>query len=71
MRLLRAGLIIVAVTASSAAAQAPARQCLLQYESSSASSNTRTNAVRLPGGQYNFFQGGGVTYHCEGQDNTL
>ncbi len=71
MRLLRAGLFVVVVTASNAAAQAPARQCLLQYESSSASSNTRTNAVRLPSGQYNFFQGGGVTYHCEGQDNTL
>lgn len=54
-----------------AGAQAPARQCLLQYESSSATSNTRTNAQRLPGGQYNFFQGGGVTYHCQGQDNTL
>lgn len=52
-------------------AQAPARQCLLQYESSSATSNTRTNAVRLANGAYNFFQGGGVTYHCEGQDNTL
>lgn len=71
MRFLRAGLFMIATTASSASAQAPARQCLLQYESSSASSNTRTNAVRLPGGQYNFFQGGGVTYHCEGQDNTL
>lgn len=62
---------LAALAASGAGAQAPARQCLLQYESSSATSNTRTNAVRLPNGQYNFFQGGGVTYHCEGQNNTL
>ena len=63
--------VLLAGMASSVSAQAPARQCLLQYESSSATSNTRTNAVRLPNGQYNFFQGGGVTYHCEGQNNTL
>lgn len=50
-------------------AQQPVQQCLLQYETSSG--NTRTNAQRTPSGQYNFFQGGGVTYHCEGQDNTL
>lgn len=55
--------------APGAAAQAPARQCLLQYETSTG--NTRTNAQKIPSGQYNFFQGGGVTYHCEGQDNTL
>ncbi|MEO5590400.1 MAG: hypothetical protein ABIS03_12495, partial [Gemmatimonadaceae bacterium] len=62
--------LAMVLTASTAVeAQAPARQCLLQYETSSG--NTRTNAVRTPGGQYNFFQGGGVTYHCEGQDNTL
>ncbi len=50
-------------------AQAPAKQCILQYESSSG--NTRTNAIKLPSERYNVFQGGGVTYHCEGQDNTL
>ena len=71
MRRLLAGAAGLLIFSSGAAAQAPARQCLLQYESSSATSNTRTNAVRLPNGQYNFFQGGGVTYHCEGQDNTL
>lgn len=71
MRRLLAGAAGLFVFSYSASAQAPARQCLLQYESSSATSNTRTNAVRLPNGQYNFFQGGGVTYHCEGQDNTL
>jgi lipopolysaccharide export system protein LptA len=60
-----AGLLLPAA----GAAQAPPRQCILQYET--ASGNTRTNAVRIPSGQYNFFQGGGVTYHCEGQGNTL
>jgi lipopolysaccharide export system protein LptA len=50
-------------------AQAPARECVLQYET--ASGNTRTNAIKTATGQYNFFQGGGVTYHCEGQGNTL
>ena len=57
------------VAATSVSAQAPLQQCLLQYETSTG--NTRTNAQRTAGGQYNFFQGGGVTYHCEGQDNTL
>ncbi|MEO8578409.1 MAG: LPS export ABC transporter periplasmic protein LptC, partial [Gemmatimonadales bacterium] len=59
----------LAFSVEQAHAQAPARQCLLQYETSSG--NTRTNAQKIPSGQYNFFQGGGVTYHCEGQDNTL
>jgi lipopolysaccharide export system protein LptA len=67
----RAVVAVFMFAGASAGAQAPAQQCLLQYESSSATSNTRTNAVRLPNGQYNFFQGGGVTYHCEGQGNTL
>ncbi|HEY0242323.1 MAG TPA: LPS export ABC transporter periplasmic protein LptC, partial [Gemmatimonadaceae bacterium] len=57
-----------ALVATSVAAQEPT-QCLLQYETSSG--NTRTNAQRTASGQYNFFQGGGVTYHCEGQNNTL
>ncbi len=55
--------------ASVAFAQVPAKQCVLQYESSSG--NTRTTANKLPSERYNVFQGGGVTYHCEGQDNTL
>ena len=71
MRFWIAGIVSIAAGAAIASAQAPARQCLLQYESSSATSNTRTNALRLASGAYNFFQGGGVTYHCEGQDNTL
>lgn len=58
--------IAVARTASS---QVETSQCSLQYETSSG--NTRTNAVKTATGQYNFFQGGGVTYHCEGQNNTL
>ncbi|MEO5579823.1 MAG: hypothetical protein ABIR58_04140, partial [Gemmatimonadaceae bacterium] len=49
-------------------AQAP-RQCLLQYESPTG--NTRTTAIELPSKRYNVFQGGGVTYHCQGQDNTI
>ena len=55
--------------ASMAHAQAPVRECQLQYETTTG--NTRTNAQKTPSGQYNFFQGGGVTYHCAGQDNTL
>jgi lipopolysaccharide export system protein LptA len=72
MRLRSAGIfaaIISLAAVNKAAAQAPARECLLQYETSSG--NTRTNAQKTASGQYNFFQGGGVTYHCEGQDNTL
>lgn len=73
MKLSRAafGICAIALTTVSASlnAQAPARECLLQYETSSG--NTRTNAIKTPANQYNFFQGGGVTYHCEGQDNTL
>jgi lipopolysaccharide export system protein LptA len=59
----------ICASASVAFSQAPAKQCILQYESSSG--NTRTNAIKLPTGHYNFFQGGGVTYHCQGQNNTL
>ncbi|MEO5903274.1 MAG: hypothetical protein ABIQ55_04615 [Gemmatimonadaceae bacterium] len=58
-----------AFASSVATGQTPAKQCILQYESSTG--NTRTNAVKLPSERYNFFQGGGVTYHCQGQDNTL
>jgi lipopolysaccharide export system protein LptA len=65
----RLGVSLFFIAASASAQQAPARECILQYET--ASGNTRTNAVRTPAGQYNFFQGGGVTYHCEGQGNTL
>lgn len=56
------------ITASSAKAQAP-RQCLLQYESPTG--NTRTTARELPSKRYDIFQGGGVTYRCQGQDNTI
>ncbi len=58
------------VVSRSTNAQTPAaQQCLLQYETSTG--NTRTNVMKMPSGAYNFFQGGGVTYHCEGQGNTL
>ncbi len=58
----------VAVAAQPAAAQAP-RECLLNYQSPTG--NTRTNALELPSKRYNVFQGGGIIYHCEGQDNTI
>jgi lipopolysaccharide export system protein LptA len=61
--------LLIAGSPGVARSQIAGRQCLLQYETSSG--NTRTNAQRTPSGQYNFFQGGGVTYHCEGQGNTL
>src|SRR4029078_13410020 len=72
MKLLRwfgaAGIASLAVTRP-ASSEVETSHCLLQYETSSG--NTRTNAVKTASGQYNFFQGGGVTYHCEGQNNTL
>jgi lipopolysaccharide export system protein LptA len=58
----------VAASAVPAAAQAP-RECLLQYQS--LTGNTRTTALELPSKRYNVFQGGGIIYHCEGQDNTI
>lgn len=61
--------LVMGAAPAVAISQTPARQCVLQYESSSG--NTRTNAVKLPSERYDFFQGGGVTYHCQGQDNTL
>lgn len=57
------------ILAAPAGAQGAPGQCLLQYETSTG--NTRTNVVKNPSGQYNFYQGGGVIYHCEGQNNTL
>jgi hypothetical protein len=44
------------------------QQCVLQFESRT---EPRTRLEQLPSGKYNAFQGGGVTYHCEGQGNTL
>ena len=67
--LLMVGLAALSMTPERAYGQAPSKQCILQYESSTG--NTRTNAMKLPSERYNFFQGGGVTYHCQGQDNTL
>ena len=49
----------------------PAQQrCVLQFESSQAS-GARSTLNKLPSGQYNAYQGGGVTYSCVGQNNTL
>jgi lipopolysaccharide export system protein LptA len=58
----------VALAAAQASAQAP-RECQLQYQSPTG--NTRTTATELPSKRYNVFQGGGIIYHCEGQDNTI
>lgn len=48
-------------------AQEP-QQCVLEFESRT---EPRTRLEQLPSGKYNAFQGGGVTYHCQGQGNTL
>src|ERR1043165_6918656 len=66
--------VIAPVALAFAAAAAPVeaqgpRQCLLNYESPTG--NTRTTAIELPSKKYNVFQGGGITYHCQGQDNTI
>jgi lipopolysaccharide export system protein LptA len=45
-----------------------ANRCVLQFESSS---GARSTLNKLPSGQYNAYQGGGVTYYCVGQNNTL
>lgn len=57
-----------ALTTRSVAGQEP-RQCLLGYESPTG--NTRTTATELPSKRYNVFQGGGVRYRCQGQDNII
>jgi len=46
------------------------RQCLLEFEARG-SNPPRTNAMQLPSERYNVFQGGGVTYHCQGQGNSI
>lgn len=62
--------LLAAITAPLVAfAQAPPRECILDYESPTG--NTRTNATELPSHRYNVFQGGGVLYRCRGQDNTI
>ena len=59
----------VALSAVPIAAQQAPRECLLNYQSPTG--NTRTTAIGLPSKRYNVFQGGGIIYHCEGQDNTI
>jgi lipopolysaccharide export system protein LptA len=73
MRIQKSSFVLVMATSSLAlaaplTAQAP-RECVLDYESPTG--NTRTNAVELPSHHYDVFQGGGVIYHCRGQDNTI
>lgn len=59
--------LTVAARVAEAQVQAPVQRCVLEFEGGA----TRSNAVRLPSDNYNFFQGGGVTYRCKGQDVTL
>jgi hypothetical protein len=62
--------VITAVAAASAHAQGGAQpqRCVLEFESSS---GARSTLNKLPSGQYNAYQGGGVTYSCVGQNNKL
>ena len=55
---------------SMAQGAATPERCVLQFESSEAS-GARSTLNKLPSGQYNAYQGGGVTYSCIGQNNTL
>jgi len=66
---LAAAVAAFAVSVVPAAAQQAPRECLLNYQSPTG--NTRTTATELPSKRYNVFQGGGIIYHCEGQDNTI
>ena len=59
----------VVMSAVPMAAQQAPRECLLNYQSPTG--NTRTTATELPSKRYNVFQGGGIIYHCAGQDNTI
>jgi len=66
--------VFAAITAVPAILPAQAavtpERCVLQFESSDAS-GARSTLNKLPSGQYNAYQGGGVTYSCIGQNNTL
>ena len=62
-------LALVAAAAPLGAQQPGRRQCTLGFRSPTG--GTRTNAVKLPSERYNFFQGNGVIYFCEGQGNEL
>jgi lipopolysaccharide export system protein LptA len=62
-----AGLALLAPAAARGQGGEPQR-CVLQFESSS---GARSTLNKLPSGQYNAYQGGGVTYSCVGQNNTL
>jgi hypothetical protein len=70
-RAIALGLTLAALAALPAGAGAQgsdAGRCILQFESSS---GARSTLNKLPSGQYNAYQGGGVTYFCVGQNNTL
>ena len=64
--------VALLVSVSSLGAQvAPAKpdpqRCVLEFEGG----RTRTQLIKLPSGKYNAYQGGGVTYFCQGQGNQL
>lgn len=64
--------LLLLASAASVYAQGTATdqgKCELEFESGTG--NTRTTLNKLESGKYNVFQGGGVTYHCKGQGNTL
>jgi hypothetical protein len=70
-RLVALGLTLLAVVMAPASLHgqgSAANRCVLQFESSS---GARSTLNKLPSGQYNAYQGGGVTYYCVGQNNTL
>lgn len=58
--------IVIAAVAKPLAGQGTT-QCVLEFEGV----NTRSAMIQLPSERFNVFQGGGVTYHCQGQGNTL
>ncbi len=67
-RLCALGSLVVALALPGVSTAQEPRECILQFESAT---NPRTRLEQLPSGKYNAFQGGGVTYHCQGQGNTL
>ena len=68
--LLLGGALACAAQVARAQGAATPQRCVLQFESSEAS-GARSTLNKLPSGQYNAYQGGGVTYSCVGQNNTL
>lgn len=70
VRVVLAAMTLLAGREAAAQGGATPQRCVLQFESSQAS-GARSTLNKLPSGQYNAYQGGGVTYSCIGQNNTL